>query len=146
MAESTHSFRTRPASTKARKQALDILFAAEFRDTGIEQILTEKTADEDRAVREYSAELVRGVDGHREAISARLRDHLTGGWTVERMPGVDRAVLQIGVFEIDYRDDVPDAVAVSEAVTLARDLSTDESPAFVNGLLGSVVSTKAASR
>lgn len=125
---------------------MDILFASQFRDAGVEQILDEKTADEDRSVREYTQELVRGVDHHRETISARLRDHLSGGWTWERMPGVDRVVLQIAVFEIDYRNDVPDAVAVSEAVTLARDLSTDASPAFVNGVLGSVVATKAISR
>jgi N utilization substance protein B len=139
VADASNRQRTRPTRSKARKQALDILFESEFRNVGCEQVLAEKPAAEERPVRTYATELVRGVDRHREAISARLRDHMAPGWSLARLPRVDRAVLQIAVFEIDYRDDVPDAVAVSEAVSLAGDLSTDESPAFVNGLLGAIV-------
>jgi N utilization substance protein B len=78
---------------------------------------------------------------HRERIDELLRAYAVD-WTLERMPAVDRNVLRIGVFEVLYRDDVPDAVAISEAVVLARELSTDESPSFVNGLLAQIVSVK----
>ena len=73
-----------------------------------------------------------------ERIDGLLTEHAQG-WTLDRMPGVDRNVLRLGVYEMLYVDDVPDAVAVSEAVALVRDLSTDESPAFVNGVLGAVL-------
>jgi N utilization substance protein B len=73
-----------------------------------------------------------------ERIDALLGEHASG-WTLDRMPGVDRNVLRLGVYEMLYVDDVPDAVAVSEAVALVQDLSTDESPAFVNGVLGAVL-------
>ena len=78
---------------------------------------------------------MRGVAEHRARIDELLSTY-SEGWSLDRMPGVDRNVLRIGVFEVLYVDDVPDAVAVSEAVNLVRDLSTDESPAFVNGVLG----------
>lgn len=136
--------RTWPNTTKARKQALDILFESEFRDRDIEQALGDKSDDTERPVRPYAAELVRGVEQHREVISARIRDHLSSGWTLDRLPSVDRAALLIAVFEIDYRDDVPDAVSVSEAIELVGELSTDESSGFVNGVLGTIVDSKGA--
>jgi N utilization substance protein B len=142
VAHPSNRHRTRPTRTKARKQALDILFESGLRGAGCEQILADKPATDDRPVRAYAAELVRGVDAHRDAIAARLRDHMAADWTLARLPSVDRAALQIAVFEIDYRDDVPDAVAISEAVGLVGELSTDDSPAFVNGLLGALLDSK----
>jgi N utilization substance protein B len=86
--------------------------------------------------------LVRGIDAHRERIDGLISSY-SRDWSLERMPAVDRNVLRLGIFEVLYVDDVPDAVAVSEAVNLVRDLSTDESPAFVNGVLGTIVRDKA---
>ena len=86
---------------------------------------------------------MRGVTEHLTEIDALLATYAEG-WTLDRMPSVDRNVLRLGVFEVLYVDDVPDAVAVSEALHLVRDLSTDESPSFVNGVLGNIVRNKAA--
>ena len=123
--------------SKARKRALDILFEAELR--GLDPLLTleERSAAADPPVRTYTAELVRGVVAHSAEIDARVSDCLAAGWTLPRIPRVDRNVLRIAVFEIDYGE-VPDAVAVTEAVQLVSELSTDESPAFVNGLLRAI--------
>ena len=86
---------------------------------------------------------MRGVVEHQARIDELLATY-SEGWTLERMPAVDRNVLRLGVFEVLYADDVPDAVAVTEAMSLVRDLSTDESPQFVNGVLGNILRNKAA--
>lgn len=134
--------RSRSSRTKARKRALDILFEAEIRGRTPVETLVERSRDADPPIREYTATLVRGVEEHLAAIDGRITAHLGRGWTLARMPRVDRAAVRIATYEIDYVDEVPDAVAVSEAVELVGDLSTDESPAFVNGLLGAVVADK----
>jgi N utilization substance protein B len=85
-------------------------------------------------VNDYTIELVEGVQSHRASIDEILARYAEG-WTVARMPGVDRAVLRLGLYELLWRDDVPDAVVIDEAVELAKTLSTDESPRFVNGVL-----------
>ena len=123
--------------SKARKRALDILFEAELR--GLDPLLTleERTAAADPPVRSYTAERVSGVVARSAESDARISDCLAPGWTLPRIPRVDRNVLRIAVFEIDYGE-VPDAVAVTEAVQLVSELSTDESPAFVNGLLRAI--------
>jgi transcription antitermination protein NusB len=129
-----------PARSKARKRALDILFEAEIRDEPVLDLLAERSAgtggpaEGSPPVSAYAAELVRGVAAHRQRIDELLAEH-SQGWTLDRMPAVDRNILRIGAFELLWAPDVPDGVAISEAVNLARDLSTDESPAFVNGLL-----------
>jgi transcription antitermination protein NusB len=134
------------ARGKARKRALDILFEADLRDTDPVTLLSERLAGAGRpdqpAVPAYAVELVEGVVEHQQRIDEMLASYAEG-WTLERMPGVDRAVLRIGVYELLFRDDVPDAVAIDEAVELAKALSTDESPRFVNGVLGRIVLTKA---
>ncbi len=122
------------ARGKARKRALDILFEAEIRGEPVLDMLGERTAEASPPVAEYAAELVRGVQEHRAQIDALLADNARG-WTLERMPSVDRNILRIGAYELFWAADVPDGVAISEAVLLARELSTDASPAFVNGLL-----------
>ncbi len=127
--------------SKARKRALDILFEAELRDTDPVATLEERAADADPPVRAYTAELVRGVAAHIAEIDARISACLASGWTLPRMPRVDRNTLRIAVYEIDYCQ-VPDAVAVAEAVQLVSELSTDESPAFVNGVLRAVTTSK----
>ena len=126
------------ARSKARKRALDVLFAADLRGESALEALESAIAEGDGPTNEYTATLVRGVVAEQERIDALLAEHAQG-WTLDRMPGVDRNVLRLGVYEMLYVDDVPDAVAVAEAVALAQDLSTDESPAFVNGVLGAVL-------
>ena len=126
--------------SKARKRALDILFEAELRDTDAVATLEEREAAASPPVRGYTAELVRGVTAHASEIDARISSCLVAGWTLPRMPRVDRNALRIAVYEIDYGD-VPDAVAVAEAVQLVAELSTDESPAFVNGVLRAITTT-----
>jgi transcription antitermination protein NusB len=128
--------------TKARKRALDILFEAELRGSDPLQTLEERSADDGPPVRDYTATLVRGVVQHAADIDARLTAAVVRGWSLPRMPRVDRIALRIAVLEIDYLD-LPDPVAVAEAVALVAELSTDESPAFVNGVLGTVIATKA---
>lgn len=127
--------------SKARKRALDILFEADLRGDDPLQTLDARTDLADPPVREYTAELVRGVVQNEPAVDRRIADCLSSGWSVERMPRVDRAAARIAVFEIDHGE-VPDEVAVAEAVALVGDLSTDESPDFLNGLLGAVLRTK----
>jgi N utilization substance protein B len=125
------------ARTKARKRALDILFESEVRGLPLDGTLEERLAAQDPPLGGYSVELVRGVREHQEQIDELLGSYAQG-WTLDRMPAVDRNVLRLGVFELLYAEDVPDAVALSEAVAMARELSTDESPTFVNGVLAAV--------
>lgn len=126
--------------SKARKRALDILFEAELRGVDPVATLEERAAAADPPVREYTTKLVRGVVARANEIDARISACLAPGWTLPRMPRVDRNVLRIAVFEIDYGE-VPDAVAVSEAVQLVSELSTEDSPAFVNGVLRTVATS-----
>lgn len=129
------------ARTKARKRALDILFECELRGVPVVETLAERVAAGEPPVSEYTVELVEGVSAHRDEIDDTLTRY-SEGWTLARMPAVDRNILRIGAFEVLFNDDVPDEVAVSEAVGLARDLSTDESPHFVNGLLAALTRGK----
>jgi len=131
------------ARSKARKRALDILFECDARDVMPVELLDERVAQSDPPVNEYTGVLVRGVAGNIARIDDLLENY-SQGWSLERMPAVDRNVLRIGVFEVLYLEDVPDAVAVSEAMNLVRDLSTEDSPTFVNGVLGNIVRNKPA--
>ncbi len=131
------------ARTKARKRALDVLFESEVRGLPLDGTLEERLAAQDPPIGDYSVELVRGVREHQEQIDQLLTTY-SQGWSLERMPSVDRNVLRLGVFELLYAEGVPDAVAMSEAVAMVRELSTDESPAFVNGVLSAVQRHKTA--
>jgi N utilization substance protein B len=125
------------ARSKARKRALDVLYEADVRGVDPVNTLAERIALADPPVNEYTVELVEGVFAN----SARIDEILTeyaDGWTVARMPDVDRAALRIGVYELLWCPDVPEAVVIDEAVELAKTLSTDESPRFVNGVLARV--------
>jgi len=125
------------ARTKYRKRALDILFESESRGLSADGTLADRLEVNDPPVNPYTVSLVEGVAAHIGEIDALLEEYSVG-WSLDRMPAVDRNLLRIAVYEIQYLDDVPDAVAISEAVELAKDLSTDESPRFVNGLLSKV--------
>ncbi|MCT2583238.1 transcription antitermination factor NusB [Actinophytocola gossypii] len=124
------------ARSKARKRAVDILYAAALRDSDPLTLHTERTAvAEHPAPDDYATTLLEGVVAHRERIDELLTEHAEG-WTLDRMPPVDLAILRLGLFELLWAQDVPDPVAVDEAVQLAKSLSTDDSPRFVNGVLG----------
>jgi N utilization substance protein B len=124
------------ARSKARKRALDVLYASEMRNRSTVDALQEQS--EAGPVNAYTVELVQGVTEHRDRLDEVISTYAQG-WTLDRMPAVDRNVLRLATFEVLYVDDVPNAVAVSEALNLVRDLSTDESPVFVNGVLGNIV-------
>lgn len=131
------------ARTKARKRALDILFESELQGKPLGASLDERLIENDPPVNEYSVTLVRGVQEHSAQIDELIEQHAVD-WKLARMPGVDRNLLRIAVWEIVFGE-VPPAVAVSQAVELARDLSTDESPGFVNGLLSAISKAVSAS-
>jgi N utilization substance protein B len=129
------------ARTKARKRALDILYESDLRSVPALTVLAERVGRADPPLNPYTATLVEGVEAHRARIDDLLSTYSVG-WTIDRMPPVDRNVLRLGVYELLWEDDVPDAVAVSEAVALVRELSTDDSPTFVNGLLARLFELK----
>ncbi|MCU1693324.1 MAG: transcription antitermination factor NusB [Frankiales bacterium] len=129
------------ARSKARKRAVDVLYEAALREGDAMATLRERLAQAEPPVSEYAVGLVEGVVAHRERIDELLATYAEG-WTLDRMPAVDLAVLRVGVYELLWCDDVPDEVAISEAVDLVSSLSTDESPRFVNGLLGRLLQLK----
>ncbi len=132
------------ARTKARKRALDLLYGSDIRGEAIADAVAaeEGRADARRAGSwEYAREIVTGVDEHLGEIDEVIETY-SQGWTIARMPAVDRALLRIGVWELQFNDDVPDGVAIAEAVEAARELSTEDSAGFVNGLLGRIASAK----
>jgi N utilization substance protein B len=131
------------ARSKARKRAVDVLYEADQRKSDPLVTLKERLAQSDPPVPEYAVTLVEGVVARRTRIDELLETYAQD-WTLDRFPAVDLAVLRVGVFELLWCDDVPDAVAVSEAVELAASLSTDDSPSFVNGLLGRLLQLKPA--
>ncbi|WP_205473435.1 transcription antitermination factor NusB [Nocardioides sp. SYSU D00038] len=130
------------ARSKARKRALDILYAAEVRRESATEALERVVREGDAPTNPYTGVLVRGVEEHRARIDELLAEYAEG-WTLDRMPAVDRNVLRLGVWELLWSDDVPPAVAVSEALGLVTELSTDDSPQFVNGVLGSIARNRA---
>ncbi|MET0726614.1 MAG: transcription antitermination factor NusB [Leifsonia sp.] len=134
------------ARTKARKRALDILYSADMRQISVPQALA---AEAERAVNEpareaswlYAREIVDGVVDNQAEIDELIETYAQG-WTLKRMPAIDRALIRIGIWEIVYNDEVPDGVAISEAVEAATVLSTDDSAGFVNGLLAKISQVK----
>jgi N utilization substance protein B len=129
------------ARGKARKRALDVLFESDLRSSDAVETLAQRLAQATPPVPEYTVTLVEGVTAHRARIDELIENYAVE-WSIDRMPLVDRNLLRIGVFELLWQDDVPDAVVLSEAVTLARSLSTDESPTFVNGVLAKLLENK----
>jgi N utilization substance protein B len=133
------------ARGKSRKRALDVLFESELRGLQLDGTLQQRLDAGEPPVSDYTVRLVRGIVDERERIDELISSYAEG-WSLGRMPAVDRNALRIGVYELLHVDEVPDAVAVSEAVGLASELSTDESPAFINGILSSILRDKAALR
>jgi N utilization substance protein B len=136
------------ARSKARKRAVDAVFAADLRKISPLDLLNEVAelaADRQNQdeIFGYAREIVQGVIDQHEQIDDLLETY-SQGWALDRMPNLDRAILRVAVWEILHNPDVPNAVAVNEAVELAKELSTDDSGAFVNGLLSKIASTKSA--
>jgi N utilization substance protein B len=129
------------ARTKARKRALDVLFECDLRSSDALETLAQRLAQAEPPVPEYTVTLVEGVVEHRQRIDTLIETHAVG-WTLDRMPLVDRNLLRIGAFELLWVDETPDGVVLSEAVNLAQQLSTDESAAFVNGVLAKLLAEK----
>ncbi|WP_018600315.1 transcription antitermination factor NusB [Mycobacterium sp. 155] len=128
---------------QARKRAVDVLFEAEARGLTPETVADGRIAlaeddPEISALNPYTVTVARGVTEHAAHVDDLISAHLQG-WTLDRLPAVDRAILRVAVWELLHAEDVPEPVAVDEAVELAKELSTDESPGFVNGVLGQVM-------
>jgi N utilization substance protein B len=127
-----------PTRTKARKRALDILFEADLRVMPVHEVLAAATEQAEPPVRDYTTDLVLGVVEYQPAIDAQIAAHLPPGWTLDRMPRVDRNLARIALFEA-LHSETEAAVALAECVLLATELSTDESPALLNGVLAAVL-------
>jgi N utilization substance protein B len=128
------------ARSKARKRAVDVLYEADLRGRDRLELLRERIADGHPPISDYTVTLVEGVAGHADRIDELIDTHARG-WSLERLPDVDRAILRMAVFELLWADDVPGPVVIDEAVELAKSLSTDDSPAYVNGVLGAIAET-----
>jgi N utilization substance protein B len=129
------------ARTKARKRALDVLFEAEQRGVRPHDVYLRVASEASSPLNPYTEQLVNGVVAQVDRIDELIATY-SEGWSLDRMPAVDRNLLRIGIYEIMFVDDVPAKVAIDEAVTLAGELSTDDSPGFVNGVLGKIASVK----
>jgi N utilization substance protein B len=135
------------ARSKARKRALDVLYGADLRGLPIADLLAEEQRRAlERPEREsswaYAREIVTGVADHLDELDAVIVEN-AHGWTLDRMPVLDRTIARVGAWEILHNDEVPDAVAISEAVESATVLSTEDSAGFLNGLLGAIARAKA---
>ncbi|CAM5298767.1 transcription antitermination factor NusB [Streptomyces roseoverticillatus] len=128
------------ARSKARKRAFQILFEADQRGITVQNVLADwirhsRSDDRQPPVNEYTMQLVEGYAEHVARIDELISTYAVD-WDLDRMPVVDRNIVRLGAYELIWEDGTPDAVAIDEAVQLAKEFSTDESPAFVNGLLG----------
>ncbi|MEU7569296.1 transcription antitermination factor NusB [Streptomyces fradiae] len=127
------------ARNKARKRAFQILFEADQRGVSVQEVLADwirhaRTDDRQPPVNEYTMELVEGYASYAERVDELIATYAVG-WTLDRMPVVDRNILRLSAYELVWVDTVPDPVVIDEAVQLAKEFSTDESPSFVNGML-----------
>jgi N utilization substance protein B len=133
------------ARSKARKQALDILYESDIRSSDPLLILESREVVEEgpdaRPIREFTKELISGVAANKRKIDELIATYAQG-WDMDRLAAVDRNILRIGIYEIVWSEDLADGIAIDEAITLAKDLSTDDSAAFIHGLLGKISSIK----
>ena len=133
------------ARSKARKAALDLLYEADIRGTNAIETLNLRDVIEEgpdaRPIREYTRELVNGVGENYRKIDELITTYAQG-WDMDRLPAVDRNILRLGIYEILWSTSIPDGVAIDEALTLAKELSTDGSAGFIHGVLGRISSIK----
>ena len=133
------------ARSKARKQALDLLYETDIRGTNLVETLISRDVPVDgpdaRPIREYTRQLVNGVSDNRRKIDELITTYAQG-WDMDRLPAVDRNILRLGIFEILWSAEVPTSVAIDEALVLAKELSSDESSKYIHGVLGRIASIK----
>ncbi|WP_116245144.1 transcription antitermination factor NusB [Nocardiopsis sp. FIRDI 009] len=130
------------ARRKARRRAVEVLYESEVRGISVDDVISRRRAQPEPPINEFTENLARAVDERRARID-ELLDSYAIGWTLERMPVVDRNILRMGAYELLWAEDIPDGVAIAEAVGVAKELSTDESPNFVSGLLSRLMENKA---
>lgn len=130
------------ARTKARKRALDVLYESDLRGSNPTDTLRLRREQADPPIGEYADRLVAGVLEHRRRIDDLIATY-SAGWEIDRMPAVDRNLLRIAIYEVLYEQEVPVAVAIDEAIDLAKSLSTDDSATFLNGILGQIAPMRA---
>jgi N utilization substance protein B len=128
------------ARSKARKRAVDVLYEADVRGRDVLAVLSDRM-ETPPPVPEHTVRLVEGVAEHAVRIDELIDAHASN-WSIDRLPDVDRAILRMATFELLWADDVPDVVVIDEAVELAKALSTDDSPAYVNGVLGAILAAE----
>ncbi len=133
------------ARSKARKQCLDLLYEGDIRSLAPADLLALRVVEDDgpdsRPVREYTKELILGIAEHRRKIDELISTYAQG-WDMDRLPAVDRNILRLGIYEILWRKDLDDAVAINEALNLAKELSTDDSATYIHGVLGRIASIR----
>lgn len=133
------------ARSKARKQSLDLLYEADIRSTDLMQLLNERDVVEDgpdaRPIREFTRELIAGVTENKRKIDELITTYAQG-WDMDRLPAVDRNILRLAIYEIVWSADLADAIAIDEALTLAKELSTEESAGYIHGVLSRIASIK----
>lgn len=129
------------ARSKARKAALDLLYEGDIRKTAALSILSQRSEDLENVIRDFTKELVQGVEEHRRKIDELITTY-SQGWDMDRMPVIDRNILRLAIYELLWSKDVPMPVAVDEAIELAQTLSTDESSKYINGVLSKIIEIK----
>ena len=129
------------ARSKARKRAVDVLYEADLRGDDRLSVLRDRIETANPPVPEHTVRLVEGVAEHAARIDELIDAHASN-WSIDRLPDVDRAILRMATFELLWADDVPDVVVIDEAVELAKALSTDDSPGYVNGVLGAILAAE----
>lgn len=127
--------------SKARKAALDLLYESDIRKTGAGSLMQSRITELEYVIRDFTKELVDGVEQNRRKIDELIITY-SQGWDMDRMPVIDRNILRLAIYEILWSADVPQAVAINEALELAQILSTDESSKYINGVLSKVVEIK----
>jgi len=127
--------------SKARKAALDLLYESDIRKTSPQTLLTKRVTELEYVIRDFTKDLVDGVESHRRKIDELITTY-SQGWDMDRMPPIDRNILRIAIFEILWASDIDLQVACDEAVELAKSISTDESSSYINGVLGRIIKLK----
>ena len=129
------------ARSKARKAALDLLYESDIRSRPATEILNERLTDLDYLIRDYTRNLIVGVSEKRSKIDEIILMRAKG-WDLDRMPVIDRNILRLGTFELLWSNEIPANVAISEAVELAKSLSTEESASYINGVMAAILEVK----
>jgi N utilization substance protein B len=127
--------------SKARKAALDLLYESDIRKTSASALMLQRITDVEYVIRGFTQELIDGVEANRRKIDELITTY-SQGWDMDRMPVIDRNILRLGIYEVLWSKDVPEAVAINEALELAQTLSTDDSSKYINGVLSKIIEIK----